>query len=469
MTIKKKVEVITKSTKNKEFLNSLTTLIAGLGLDTLTQLSSSATLIKNNSHSLISNDRSTLSYAYKTHGIIQTLIDQPVEDAYRGGIEIKSEQLDENDIKEIHAWMTKNKVLETFKNAVKWTRLFGGGGIVINTTGKADTKLNVEKIEEDTPLEFYDVDLWELNFQNIGTGSARKSDGKMKQPYENKLDIPYSYYDVRLHKSRLLKMNGKKAPAFIRPSLRGWGMSEVERLIRSINQYLKNNDLIFELLDEAKLDVYKMKGFNSLLMSDKGTETVRKRVQLSNQAKNYQNAMLLDAEDEHQQKQIDFNGLSDILNDIRISIASDLKMPLTKLFGVSSAGFNSGEDDIENYNAMIESEIRRKYDCQLLEMIQLICQKLFGLIPEDVRIEYKALRILSAEQEENAKDKQFARATSLYQQGIISVKEYKEIINTNNLTSIDLKVDDNVFEVADMEKEEDKNDNKKDKNNKKNV
>ena len=31
----------------------------------------------------------------------------------------------------------------------------------------------------------------------------------------------------------------------------------------------------------------------------------------------------------------------------------NLKMPITKLFGISAAGFSSGEDDIENYNSMI--------------------------------------------------------------------------------------------------------------------
>ena len=50
-------------------------------------------------------------------------------------------------------------------------------------------------------------------------------------------------------------MKGLTAPSFLRPRLRGWGFSVVEKLVRSINQYIKATDLGFEVLDEFKLDV----------------------------------------------------------------------------------------------------------------------------------------------------------------------------------------------------------------------
>lgn len=146
----------------------------------------------------------------------------------------------------------------------------------------------------------------------------------------------------------------------MRNRFRGWGMSELEKLMRSLNQYLKNQDLIFELLDEAKIDVYKIKGFNAALLNSAGTQNVAKRIQSANMIKNYQSALTMDLEDEYEQKQITFTGLAEMLVQIRQGIAADLKMPVTKLFGISAAGFNSGEDDIENYNAMIEGEIRSR-------------------------------------------------------------------------------------------------------------
>ncbi|MGB2578207.1 hypothetical protein AAIR98_000125 [Elusimicrobium simillimum] len=76
----------------------------------------------------------------------------------------------------------------------------------------------------------------------------------------------------------------------------------------------------------------------------------------------------------------------EILREIRMQIASDLKMPLTKLFGISATGFNSGEDDIENYNAMIESEIRSKCKYDLLTILEICCSIYLALYLMTLRL-----------------------------------------------------------------------------------
>ena len=213
-------------------------------------------------------------------------------------------------------------------------------------------------------------------------------------------------------------------------------MSELERVVRSINSYLKNQDLIFELLDEAKVDVYQLNGFNTAMLTAQGTRVAEKRVQTANTLKSYLNALVLDTTDKYDQKQLSFNGLSEILNQIRQGVAADLKMPLTKLFGVSAAGFNSGEDDIENYNSMIESEVRSKVKPIVITVLGVICQKLFGFVPDDMGIEFKSLRILSAEQEENMKNSKFNRLIEAVANGLATPKQFMIGCNNDNLLSI---------------------------------
>ena len=210
-------------------------------------------------------------------------------------------------------------------------------------------------------------------------------------------------------------------------------MSELERVVRSINSYLKNQDLIFELLDEAKVDVFQMNGFNTAMLTPQGTRVAEKRIQTANTLKSYLNALILDTNDKYDQKQLSFNGLSDILNQIRQGVAADLKMPMTKLFGVSSAGFNSGEDDIENYNSMIESEIRSKVKFIVIQVLEICCQKLFGFVPEDMTIEFKSLRMLSAEQEENMKNSQFNRLIMAVTNNVATPQQFMLGCNNQNL------------------------------------
>lgn len=376
---------------------------------------------------LISNYRSVLSEAYVEYGIVQTLVDQPVSDAFAPGFNIVTDNLTDKQKNILQNYIEKNRVVEEIKKACNWARLFGGGGLVVMTDQKPDTELDVSAIREDSPLEFKAADMWELY----------KEQQNIWNPWEeDREDLYYDYYGIRLNRTRVLPVKGKEAPSFIRNRLRGWGMSELERVVRSINSYLKNQDLIFELLDEAKLDVYKINGFNTAMLTREGTKASEKRIQMANRLKSYLNALILDSSDDFAQKQLTFNGLAEILNQIRQGVAADLKMPMTKLFGVSAAGFNSGEDDIENYNSMIESEVRSKVKFIVIQVLGLCCQKLFGFVPDDLMIEFKSLRILSAEQEENMKNSQFNRLIQAYANGLVTPEQFMVGCNNQNLLGV---------------------------------
>ena len=390
------------------------------------------TMFINTRWALVTNFRSILSEAYAEFGIVQTLVDQPVSDAFRTGYIVKTDQLDDSQKRKLYYYIERNRINEIIMEAFNWSRLFGGSGIIINTDQKPDTPLDYSKITEDSPLEFLAADMWELY-----------TDIPMWNPWENMSQAStYNYYGMRLNRSRVLPIMGKKPPSFIRNRLRGWGMSELERVVRSINSYLKNQDLIFELLDEAKVDVYQLNGFNTAMLTAQGTRVAEKRVQTANTLKSYLNALVLDTTDKYDQKQLSFNGLSDILNQIRQGVAADLKMPLTKLFGVSAAGFNSGEDDIENYNSMIESEVRSKAKPVVVSVLEVICQKLFGFIPDDMNIEFKSLRILSAEQEENMKNSKFNRLIEAVANGLATPKQFMVGCNNDDLLPITFTQED---------------------------
>lgn len=396
------------------------------------QLSNVNTIFKNLRWYLVSNFRQVLSEIYVEIGLVQTIVDVPTEDAFRGGVEIKSKQLDEDQIDELQTSLERDDDYEAAMQATKWNRLFGGAGIIVITDQDPETPLDLASIDKDTPLEFRAVDMWELYFD------IENTEGPGPSLSENSETEFYSYYGVQLHKSRVFRLNGLNAPSFIRPRLRGWGYSIVEKLVRSINQYLKGTDLGFEVLDEFKLDVYKIKNLTNTLMSPAGEDAVRRRVQLANWQKNYQNAVVMDSEDDFDHKQLSFSGLAEAMGGIRMQVASDMRMPLTKLFGISAAGFNSGEDDIEVYNAMVESEVRSKVKWHLLQMIEIKCQKMFGFVPDDLRISFKPLRILSAEQEENVKTQKFTRLLQAKQAGEVTRHEFREGCNKANLLDITL-------------------------------
>jgi phage-related protein (TIGR01555 family) len=399
------------------------------------QVSSIETLEANLRWFLISNFRQVLSEAYVELGLIQAIVDIPVDDAFRGGIELNSKQLSEDELAELITSMDRDEDIEAAKEACKWERLFGGAGIIVMVDDQDPEKpLNVRMIDKDTKMEFRAADLWELFWSLINTEGYDPS----LQTQESKL---FNYYGKMVHKSRVMKLKGHKAPSFIRPRLRGWGTSEVEIAVRSINQYLKGTDLTFEVLDEFKLDIYLLDGLATTLGLPNGLQKVAERVMTANRQKNYQNAVVLDAKDKYEQKQLSFAGLAEVSAGVRMQVASDLRMPLTKLFGISAAGFNSGEDDIEVYNGMIESSIRGKAKYHVLRMAELRCQQLFGFIPDDLKLTWQPLRVLSAVDEETVKTNKFTRLLQARQAGEITTLEFRERVNKDSLLGMPLEVD----------------------------
>lgn len=398
------------------------------------QITQATTIFKNMRWYLVSNMRQMLSEAYVEIGLIQTICDVPVDDGLRGGIEIKSKQLDEDQIEELQFRLDRKNDLVTAGQGVKWNRLYGGAGLLILTDQDPEEPLKIETINDKSKLDFRAVDMWELFWDK------QETEGYDPAIQQGNFEY-YNYYGEQVHKSRVMRLTGLTAPSFIRPRLRGWGFSVVEALIRSINQYLKATDLGFEVLDEFKLDVYKIKNLVQTLMSPGGEIKVKERVQLANWQKNYQNAVVMDSEDDFDHKQLSFAGLAEAMEGIRMQVAADMRMPITKLFGISASGFNSGEDDIEVYNAMVESQVRNKIKYHLLKICELRCQELFGFVPDDLDISFQPLRVMSAEQEENVKTQKFTRVLQATQAGLLTSEEFRDICNKSDLFDIVLDKD----------------------------
>lgn len=442
--------ILPKITNEMENLvrNGLTEAILGFNPGNMgTPLNSLNTLWINNRWYLASNMRQLLSESYVEHGILQTICQVPVDDAFRGGIEIHTKQLDPSQIEELQMWMEEENDMGVLAQACVWNRLFGGAGVVIITDQDPETPLELEKV---TKLELRAADMWELFWNKQNTEDYSVS----IDTTANMDDIEYfQYYGFKLDASRVLKQRGIEAPSLIRPRLRGWGTSVCEVLINSINQYLKSNNLIFEVLDEFKVDYYKIKNLANTLLSPGGDAIVRKRIALANKQKNYQNAVAMDSEDDFIQRQLTFTGLSETMVGIRMQIASDMRMPLSKVFGISSQGFGSGEDDIENYNGMIESSIRQKTKYEILKIVKIRCQLMFKMVPDDLKIMFKPLRMLSAEQEETVKTQKFARVAQARQMGEITSEEFRECANKDQLLPIQLEITPSI--LSELEQDQD--------------
>lgn len=441
-------------------LNTLTNLIEGTfaqGNNLNQTIAYPFTLGEGNAYTPVTLNRILLSYSYMSQGLVQTVIRQPVDDAFRGGISIKTNELSEDETKSLLLDFKRSRKpnrqlsrklnpnaainegysdMRVAKDVLCWSRLFGGSGLIVNTAQDFRTALNVEAINEDTPLEFIAADRWELILSQMNIFDPRNP-------------TPFNFYGAPLHRSRVIKVLGAEAPSFIRLRLQGWGFSEIERCIRAINSFVKFENVIFELLDEAKIDVYKIQGFNDSLLTDDGTANTQKRIALSNRLKNYQNALAMDVEDDYTQKQLSFGGLAEIWNELRLNLSSALKIPMNKLFGQSATGFGGGEDALENYNAIVE-QIREDANPVISEILDLRCQQKFGFIPE-YEIIWEPLKILDGVQQEQVMSSKQTRILEQFRERLLTGVEASKVLKAEGLLHMDTEVSKGLRDVEPMQ------------------
>ena len=418
--------------------NSLTDVVSGItgsGPYQSQVIAQPWTFVEGAAYTPFTLNRIALSYGYMSYGLVQTVVDQPVEDAFKGGLEIESKELDHEDLDELHRAMEQNNDIKAIKDTLKWARLYGGAGLLIVTDQNPTTKLNPERIKKGSELAFLAADRWEL----ILTALSISGNQYGVAGWQYVADAPFNYYGVQLDSTRAIRVLGREAPSFIRQRLQGWGMSELERCMREINTYIKFQNLLFELVDEAKIDVYKIEQFNEQLATAQGTALITARIQLSNLLKNYRNALVVDKQDDYEQKQIAFSGLADIFEEFRINLASALKIPLNKLFGKSATGFSSGEDSMENYNAMVESDIREPSRSLVREALSLRMRSVFGYVP-DFKFTFKPLRVLNETEEEQVKSAKQTRALELYDRDLLDGQETMTSLFKDHLINVDSKV-----------------------------
>ena len=380
-------------------------------------LNNPATLAYNINPWYYTFDWMMLTNAYKSIGFIQTAINQTVDDAFRNdGLIIDTKTLDTNELEELRQALEDNGDIEAVKDAIRWGQLYGGGTVMAVIDGQ-DSKLPLdEKRLKGDKLKFLSSDRWHCTAagQNINVAD--------KFVYTT---TPGVYTDaiMEFDTSRVGVFTGLKCPDHIRLIMQGWGLSIFEGIISPLTQYLKTMAVALELIDEAKIDIIKILNLAETLTSPDGEALIRKRLNIVTNNKNYKSSIAMDAQDDYEQKQIHFPGLPEMIVQIQYLVCAALKRPYSKIFGKGSSGFSSGEDDLENYNTIVDSEIRTPANNLIKWVVNLRSMQLFGRALPDFRPQWKPLRVMTEKDEADINSKKTADYLQLCDRQIMTKQQ----------------------------------------------
>lgn len=375
----------------------------------------------------------SLTNAYNKNSFLQTAVNQKVEDAFKNdGLIIDSKTLSTNELEQLRATMEEEGDIEAIIDCIRWGRLYGGGCIIANTTQDSTKPLN-KKALKGKPLKFLATNRWQCTSQGIAPQLAEKfifTDAFTEN--QSQFNQQMGMNNIEIHKSRVSIFTGNNAPNLTRTILQGWNASLFEGILEPIENLLSGFNVTLELLSEAKIDIFKISNLASVLMSPDGERQIQKRLAIATANKNYKSSLAMDIEDDYQQKQISFSGIPQLLEQLMYIFCGYLRYPVSKLFGKGTRGFSSGDDDLENYNATVESEVRIPARRIIHWVVNLRCLQLFGRELPDFKPKWKPLKEMTEKDMAEVNSRRLADYIILLEHQVMTAKQVAQKLTEDN-------------------------------------
>lgn len=331
------------------------------------------------------DSQASLEATYSASTWFGKIVDIPADDATR---EWRSWKADSTDIEDLEAAEKDLNVRVQVNKALKWARLYGGAVIIPDLPGNPTSPLNLERVAKGS-VRFLSV-LHRFEIQKDGDIRRNPLDPLYGLPERWRVNTGDGQ-SLFFHPSRVFLFNGRKASNGI-TSNEVWGESIWRHLSDAIEATDSGANIIHALLHEAKIDVVKVDGFMDFIGTDEGESAYMRRWDLAAKLKSVANMLVLDGQDEYEQKTINWSGLPDVMDTLLTVMSGAADIPVTRLVGKSPGGLNStGESDLRNYYDSVKAKQDLQLSPQMAPLDEVLIRTALGDRPKDIWYDWKPL------------------------------------------------------------------------------
>lgn len=381
-----------------------------------------------------------LNAMYRTDWLAGKVVDIIPDDMTREWREFTGD-IDPEVVKDLQDEEDRLNLSGNFNQAHKWSRLYGTAFIVmsIDDGQTPDKPLDISKIKKGGLRHIHAIDRHRVSTAEIVP---------IADPMDKNFGMPEFYRfnetSVKIHHSRILRFDGIQLPfdEFRRNNY--YSDSVLSRIYEALINFNTTSNGASSMVYETNVDIMKVKGLMGYLQTAEGESLLRKRFTLAGMMKSFNNMMLLDNEEEFQNKTNTFSGLPDLLDRYALFLSAASDIPATRLLGSSASGLNAtGEGDLKNYYDTVRSSQKKDYKPKLDYFDEIMARSL-GL-SEETDLEYEFKSLFQMTPKETA-DLQFVNAQrdALYlDRDIVSevtiAKELKQSETYTNITDEDIE------------------------------
>jgi len=290
---------------------------------------------------------------YRNSWLPKAIINYPAEDSVR---KWRAWRAGKAEITRIEAAEKRIGLMRAVKRAMIAARMYGGAAIYINV----GTSNPEEPLVPGPGVKIKSLVVMSRRTLRAGDIVRDIDSTYLGQPEFYELTSTATGNQTRIHASRLVTFTGAPLPAdsdtMVGDVARGWGDSVLQSTIDAIRANDGTIANIASLVFEAKVDVFKFAGFADML-ADGHDDAVIKRLRSQATIKGINGAVVLDGEDDYQQKLASFAGIPDVMDRFMLNVSGAAGIPVTRLFGRSAAGLSgSGDGDERTYFDRVNHE-----------------------------------------------------------------------------------------------------------------
>lgn len=387
----------------------------------------------------VTMSRQLLEWAYQSSWLCGLAVDIVAEDMTREGIELKLD--DPSVADQINAGIDDYGVMESLCEAIKWARLYGGSIAVILIDGqRVDEPLT--KVPVDSFRGLMVLDRWQLDSINLDPVQELGRDfGKPDFYRVIAKNCEVDFGTDRIHHSRVIRLEGRKLPFYLRQSYQGWGASVIEPLWNRVKGFDLATEGVTQLLSKAYLRYYKVKDLRDILTNSLAREGFMKQMDVIREFQNAEGLTIGDTEDDFQTLTYTFTGIPEVMLQLGQQISGALGIPLVRLFGQSPAGLSAtGESDIRMYYDSIKKQQRSMLRSGVKKILDVIYMSCTGRsVPADLSFDFRSLWQMSHRDKAEVCQMSFASIRDAYSQAMIdlptALRELKALSDTVGIFS----------------------------------
>lgn len=362
--------------------------------------------------------KQSLASFYERDGLAKKIVDVIPEDMVTPGFKVEGVK-DEAAFRSL--WDEK-RLNAKIIDALCWSRLFGGAGIVAIVQ---DGRMLKSPIREGAMLE--DIRVYDRHQITVSKRETNARNVRYGEPVLYKIAPGGDIKEYEVHYTRICIIDGERLPNEQRKNNDGWGASILnKRLIEAIHDYNYCEELASQLLRRKQQAVWKAKGLADLCDDDEGVMAARLRLAQVDDEGGVGRAIGIDANDEeYEVLNSDVSGVPEFLEKKFDRIVSLTGIHEIVLKNKNTGGVSASQNTaLETYHKLIDRKRGEEYKPILEFLLPFLVQE------TEWSIVFEPLATPSDKDQAEVLNKNVDSVTKLIQDQVIDSEEARDTLRS---------------------------------------